>query len=661
MVLPLERLSLSNLDLSAPTGEFPPGPGRFFESHIRILDLAVRQGPSILIARSDATRHVYAIERHQTGLYVVCKLGAWANIEKLSKVAIACYAPRCLPILADGESNTLASATSIQLPKVSRRKRLAIEEIQSMVRKRSRTMSIAQPDTQTTHSQLVTDIAAVVPSLEATNSGVHIAPGGALPPAIPVGSQTNLAEALNDTQVSAEDIFQNVRSQYFEALYQSKGSLAYFAKGPLSRARAAFHLDCDGNLEMDDLVSFLKSLVTAIAQVDKKYKETVPKLVKEMKMMVNSDEEVETKPKRRKPKKAKIGKDGLYPGELDHIKRWWTANKPDLRDHESSAINPQAVKFHVTCLRTRETQLQMIIILEILALEAAQPASDMKESQLPGMPVGPASREGTNEPITKKQSKHNFPQLLNLHADRMCIWQDTTLEEMKIIAAESEAKQGQRAQESNRTNSDPLKDFCMDIVLPFFTSRLPELSKELNRKLGGPVAASPPKPKKPSASHDKASVKPGSTLKRSVSGASGTRSLDKVFESDQQKWRASRRPVDVLARMRSATPATIPGLKREASEPLGLGSVPQGNKTLKERSRNVLSRSTSAAGTEDTKALKQAKMEAELQEAISAIKKPNRHMAGKAIVEEAEKRAVSSSSPHPRSKSYISKDQNARL
>lgn len=165
------------------------------------------------------------------------------------------------------------------------------------------------------------------------------------------------------------------------------------------------------------------------------------------------------------------------------------------------------------------------------------------------------------------------------------------------------------------------------------------------------MAASPPKSKKPSALNERVPAKPGSTLKRSVSGASGTRSLEKVFESDQQKWKASRRPVDVLARMRSATPATIPGLKREASEPLGLGGIPQGNRTLKERSRNVLSRSASTAGTEGTKSIKQAKMEAELKEAISAIKKPNRHMAGMAIVEEAEKRAGPSGSPHPRSKS----------
>lgn len=466
MVLPRERLALSNLDLSAPTGEFSPGPGRFFESHIRILDLAVRQGPSILIARSDATRHVYAIERHQTGLYVVCRLGAWANIEKLSKVAVACYAPRCLPAQANTRSNSESLVASIQLPKVSKRKRMAIEEIQSMVRKRSRTLSIALPDTQPTQSQPLAEVAPIDPGLESTDGKNQAAPAACPSAPVPTASHTNAAEANNDTQTCAEDIFRNLRSQYLEALYHSKGSLAYFAKGPLSRARAAFHLDCDGNLEMDDHVGFLKSMVMTITQVDKKYKETIPNLVKEIKTLVDTDGEGETKRKRRKSKKIKIGKDGLCPGEVDHIKRWWRANKPDSSDEASFVTNPQEVKFHVTCLRTRETQLQMILLLEILALEAVQPEPHAQESQLPGMPVDHASREGTSELVSRKQNKHNFPQLLNLHADRMCIWQDTTLEEMKMLAAESEANKGQVSHTLDKMNSDPLKDFCMDIVLP---------------------------------------------------------------------------------------------------------------------------------------------------------------------------------------------------
>lgn len=163
---------------------------------------------------------------------------------------------------------------------------------------------------------------------------------------------------------------------------------------------------------------------------------------------------------------------------------------------------------------------------------------------------------------------------------------------------------------------------------------------------------SPPKPRKPTVTASaKASAVPGSVAKRPVS-TSAPKSLDKVFSHDQLRRKASRRPTDVLARMRSATPATIPGLKREASEPASLNMIPSGDRPLKERSRNVLSRSVSSLTVDDSKAQKKAKMEADLKDAISALKKPNRQLAGKAIVEEAEKRIGSSSSPHPRSQYF---------
>lgn len=185
-----------------------------------------------------------------------------------------------------------------------------------------------------------------------------------------------------------------------------------------------------------------------------------------------------------------------------------------------------------------------------------------------------------------------------------------------------------------------------------FAGRLPELCADLNKKLGGPVAASPPKSKKPVAPvAANAFVKPGSATKRpGAARASAPKSLEKLFESDQQKRKASRRMVDPLARMRSATPAAIPGLKREGSEPLGFDRIQHEDKSLGERSRNILSRSVSTSGTEDPKAQKKAKVEAELKEAISALKKPNRQMVSQSIAEEAAKRTGSSGSPHPRSK-----------
>lgn len=232
----------------------------------------------------------------------------------------------------------------------------------------------------------------------------------------------------------------------------------------MSRARAAFHMDCDANLEMKDLVEFLKSLVMTTSQIDKKYRTTLPEFVNNMKLIVESSDEDETKPRRRKPKKMKLGKDGLYPSETVHVKRWWRANKLRIGDADV-AVNPQETKYYITHLRTRETQLQIVIILEILALEAMHPAENADDSQLPGMPIEDQPKDMVDS-VPKKRDKHNYPTLVDIHADRLCIWQSTTLDEMKMIAAESQANNGPESQKPDRVNSDPLKDFCIDILLP---------------------------------------------------------------------------------------------------------------------------------------------------------------------------------------------------
>lgn len=467
MLLSRECLPLSSLDLSTPNGEFPTGPGRFYESHIRILDLdgRLRQAPSVLIARSDTTRSVYALERHQAGLYVVCKLGAWVSIEKLSNVAEACYASRCYPAQTIEAMQREAATTTPHLYQESKRKRLAIEELQSMVQKRPRTTPVASSVPQMAQAQppVQPQDTDQTPSSATSLEPAAAHADSALP--VPPASQSGPLDLMADTQMTAEDIFQSIRSSCFEYLYHNKGSLAYFAKGPLSRARAAFHFDCDATLDVNDLSNFLKSLVVAIPQIDKKYKETVPKLIDEMKVMVETSEEDVPQVKRRKSKKMKLGKDGLWSNEVEQVKKWWRANKPQVRE-DDSRINPQEVKYHIACLRTRETQLQMIILLEVLALEATRPAPDADDSQLPGMPAEVPVQEKTVEPVPKKKTKHDFPLLVNLHADRMSIWQSTTLDEMHMIAAEAQAKSGLQSQKSTRANSDPLKDFCIDIVVP---------------------------------------------------------------------------------------------------------------------------------------------------------------------------------------------------
>lgn len=456
MLLARERLPLSSLDLSTPYGDLPTGPGRFFESHIRILDLEgrLRQAPSILIARSEDCRHVYAIEKHQHHLYVVCKIGSWVSIEKLAQVAEASYASRCAANQQRDALRKEAATVTSQLVKTDKKKRKAIEEFQSEIRKRSRAQSVAPNESQREQSQAPTTI-----ELEPSAPDTHLQTS--------MISRPGSMDPTVDLQTSADDIFQWLRSQYFDTLYHSKGSLAYFAKGPLSRARAAFHSDFDANLDMNDLIQFLKGLVVGVPQIDKKYKETVPRLVDEMKMLAETSDEEGPKPKRKKPKKMKLGKDGLWTSEVDHVKRWWQSNKPERRDEDDDrAINPHEIKYHISCLRTRETQLQMILLLEILALEAVRPTQDAQDTQLPGMPAEGPAKEKSAEPATRKKDKYDLPTLINLHADRMSIWQSTTLDDMSMIAAEAQAKSGQGAQKSDRMNSDPLKDFCVDIIVP---------------------------------------------------------------------------------------------------------------------------------------------------------------------------------------------------
>ena len=110
--------------------------------------------------------------------------------------------------------------------------------------------------------------------------------------------------------------------------------------------------------------------------------------------------------------------------------------------------------------------------------------------------------------------------------------------------------------------------------------------------------------------------------------------------------------------MRSATAPITPGLKREISEAPSLSSIPVADsQSLKANRPGVLNSKRfsqrevdlgSLAPEGNTKARKQLGIDAELKEAISALKRPNRELAGRDIVETAEKRAASAS--HSRSK-----------
>ncbi|KAI1425475.1 DNA replication regulator SLD3-domain-containing protein [Xylaria sp. FL1777] len=653
MLLPREHLRLSFLDLASPHGSFESSAS--FEANIRILDLESRMGnrPVVLIARLESNKSVYAIERQANALYALCHLGSWVDLEQLCSLAtVSCPALiRKQPVLPP-EPAAQTPLTTPQLSHTNKKRRLAIEAIQSLVKKppRSRSLSVlSQPgEVSRPVAPIQGDNAFDVGSVAVVQS--LPSPGDSTPKPV-IDSQVDVIQDHDETLdiPNADGIFDNIRNQYFEALYHSMGSLAYFAKGPLSRARAAFQLDCDSTLEMSDLVEFLKSLVMTTVQIDKKYREAIPKIQLEMKTAIqDSDAEHgqgKSKPRKRKAKKIKIGKDGLYPNEDDHVRGWWAIHKPLSKDDEESSTmkstEQQDIKLQISLLRSRETQLQMIIILEILSLEPIIARESTNESQLPGMPPVEETPNSPKEIPPKKRNKHNLPFLLDVHADRLCIWQSTALDEFNINEPQTTSRQESRP--SSKSTSDPLKDFCVDIIMPFFSARLPEHCDSINRKLGGPVMMPPKSAQKKIETTPKTKPRPGAAAKRPAPSTS-TRNLENFLfkETERNRRSMSRGPSGVIALMRSASTPTIPLLKREASEPLSLTSIPKLDASTSQGKHTSTTGPISVKRRAETKEKRDAFVKAELQDAISTLRRPNREIVGKAMAEADQRRAVTS-------------------
>ncbi|PHH59708.1 hypothetical protein CDD81_2654 [Ophiocordyceps australis] len=636
MLLPRQHLPLASMDMLPCENGLPPA--RFYESHIKILDLESRLGAaaSLLVARDESKGIAYALERQASGLYVVCRLGAWVHLPLLARKATALVRQRLWPAKSDVPAARAPMKPEIYKP--PRNKRAAIEAIQSLVRKRARSQSTADDshpgetaqDQQSCHS---------IVKIEAQTE-----PGS---PVLPNAKATEAARQVvqSPDPLVASDIFHHIRTQYFDALYKSLGSLAYFAKGPLSRARSAFHLDLESNLKMSDLIAFLESLILSTSHIDKKYRETVPHVVSDTHGFFESPDV--TGHKKCRPKKMKRGKDVLYPGEHDRIRAWWINNKPPSTSQQASSSAAQ-IKAQASLLRTRETQLQMIVILEILALESLQAVAEAGESCLPLLPGAQESQEQqlSTSPLApvKKRNRHNLAVLVDVHADRLTIWQSTTPEALASLGDSSAPQHGDSTDLTQQKSTlEPLKDFCVDVIVPFFSARLPGLCDAINRKLGGPLIRSPPKSKKPQLASNRADKKPGSATQRPLQ-PSCRKTLRRALSTEQQQRRSlSRGPSNIIALMRSAVTTSVPASKRETSE-AGVQKTlfKQETAQLSKYKPQSLSGNSSNALIDDSRSKKRALVEAELKDAISALRKPDRGVVGKAMAEAEERRVITS-------------------
>ena len=203
-----------------------------------------------------------------------------------------------------------------------------------------------------------------------------------------------------------------------------------------------------------------------MATIDTKYRETVPNLVKNLPFGMFSDDEhasmVPASGKNvRKSKRIKVGKNGLHAGEDVDIARWWMG-----RDISSVACDSEDARDSVTRTaileqRVRETQLQVVLVLETLALEASAPDAphaSMSEIEL--------SATGTHSQKPKKSRKPlNLETHLDLLADRLCIWHSMDINEAKTSDGD-DRQPSDRRPKAPEPGDDSLRQFCVDVILP---------------------------------------------------------------------------------------------------------------------------------------------------------------------------------------------------
>ncbi len=445
-------------------------------------------------------------------------------------------------------------------------------------------------------------------------------------------------EAGKDRPVSApsssiDDSYATAHEILLQTLYTSKSTLAYFTKSTLARTRAVFRSFTTASVS--DLAEFYRKRLITSKKMDLKYRDTIPKIIEnaiiQVKPTQGGGNPLPKCSKRKSSSKKKLGKDGLYAGEEAFIQTWWHNRDGAKNELTSVTSGDQEMQALLKELRNRETQLQIILILEILTLELRQDVRTEVD-----VPIACLKEEPYDDPPTsilantpsRINKKRDLRPDLDILVDRLCIYQSVST----IDPVTTELAKKQNGESGNEV-SDKLRDFCCNVILPFYRHKAPDLVKEISRKLGGPNL-SPKRPVPFSGTASGARTKPGTaidTYRRSIP----RQTLERVL-SEEQSSRQSSPPM----LMRSAT-APIGGngtldSAETVPRPSSRGSL---HKSHSFTNREVdLVASSNAHNAKRKKLANLAKQKQELDAAIHALKKPNRGLVGMEIMAEAEKR-----------------------
>ena len=584
---------------------------------------------SIFIVRSAANGRFFAIERVNGTLYALSRLAFGVNLDLLRSSKIP-FAVSNKPDLPSSHANAVGAGLEWwQAPSIIN---------SADLRQVDGRPTLAAPEER---PSLSLDVGMISTYRNACQPSTTVSNGEA-----PTDQNGSFIEPNLENFQDVETVLENIKVQYQEALYASKASLAYFAKGPLSKARAFFQQPEVPSPDYSQIIAFIRPMILTLPLMDKKYRETVPNSIKELPFDLASDEDgaslLASMFKRRKKHSARISKNGLYPGEEVNVARWWM--RKDLSDVACDV--PEAREDYVrnTLLeqRSRETQLQVILVLETLALESTASKTPNPNGVVDETEISAQVGDQMGGKVKKVQ---NLDKLLDLLIDRLSIWQSMVTEDAKTSKDENNSLQHRQSPAKPRPKTNQLHQFCVDVVIPFYDARLPEKSALICQKLGGPKDPSPKRPRLiKSASTNANSARPGSLTSHSQPRRP-RQTLEGVL-TDQRPGSGRQMP----SLSRSTTEPSLPRLKRETSEaslstiPLNRVQMPKG---FSQREVDLHANSQAA----EAKRSKKAKVDEELQSAIAAVKKPNARMAVKELVDAADERATthrSKKSRHPR-------------
>ncbi|KAJ4367509.1 hypothetical protein N0V83_007092 [Neocucurbitaria cava] len=623
-VIGRSQLPLTFLDTS-PDENFAAN--SLFSAHIDVLEdngNAQKENsgtPKVLIARYDTKRVLYAIERVQARTYSICRLANWlkekdvADLWDPSNLAALSLPPKPeVDIAATGEwwRHTIVETTP---ERPAKRAKI------TMMRPKTR------PETTTAAPQ------ELIESME-PRAAIDVNP---VPEVLPLEPSTDLP--------SPQEQLSSLLQQYLDAVYMSKTSLAYLAKGPITRIRNTFTSPEEGAPPTHELVIFLRSMLLSPKASEKKYYEKLPAVIKTIPPGSFSDDEPAAgavKAKKSK-KKVKLNREGVYPMEEPMIKKWWISELPNGDSMGAETID-QRIKRRIGELRVRETLAQLILMLEIIALEALSSYKPPPEDQ-PTADETQIQDESQTKPKKRKRKLDDINLQLDLLLDKLCIWHAT--EEAGILDFDTtSSNQNESSNGFGKAGAnDRLVSFCVEVIIPFYINRLPEQALMVNKKLGGPAHTSPPKRKamRPPATSRKSGEPKEPDAKRS------RRSLARVATDTTGK--VIERVTPSLSR--SATDSALKdGIKREGSE-VPLSAIPfqrspsKGARRSMSQMRHLQGRQidlTQPSAAAAAKLKQKQRVEEDLQEAISALKKPNRGLAAGGYIADIERRGLGATS-----------------